>query len=440
MADRSRDLLVGLDVGSSKVVCIAASSISPSTFKIEGLGECRSTGIRDGSVVDIQEAVNSIRMAVEEASQTAQTNIRQIAAGISGLHIRSDNINQQLIVNSSEIQEADVQELLAKAQVTTLPPSMRYLDVFATEYCVDFTWGIESPIGMEGRKLEAKLHMITAQTGPCMNLNKAIRRSGLELIDSQLIFNPLAAAAAVLTPEEKRLGVALIDIGSDLTDIAVFSNGTIQYSGVAGFGGQKITDDLAIKTHLSLDAAEALKQNYGVVKFDPSLDRDQSFQLPPYPGIGQDRARILTSQALSDIINISVQEMFENVYYKIRDRGLLAQLGHGVVITGGGANLRGIERMAREVFSLHLAGREINVRRGFPIVNAENGEFIAPDQYNKVEPFSKIAGYATPEHATVMGYLQMLNANSYRAGLGNTTKGRFKSLSDRLKTWFLGNF
>lgn len=440
MADNSKDLLVGLDIGSSKVVCAVASSISPTSFRIEGLGECKSHGIREGTVVDIQGAVESIRTAVDEASQTAQTNIRNVVAGISGIHIRTDNVTQQLIIKSNEIEQRDIDQLIENSQEGPLAPSMRYLDVIPLEYAVDFNWGIVSPVGMEGKKLEAKLHMITAQSGPCVNLNKAIRRAGLELIDSQLCFNPLAAASALLSPEEKNLGVALIDIGADLTDVAVFSNGVVQYTSVAPFGGQTITDEVAIKTQLSNESAEELKQRLGQVKFDPSTDMDGSFVMPAYPGLGQEKGRVLTKQAFSDIINPRIQDMFENIYYKIRDKGLHNQLSHGVVLTGGGACLPGIDRMAKEVFSMHLAGRDINVRIGRPLISFETGEFVAPEDYSTAVLPSQLTGYSTPQHAAVMGYLYDLNRKVLTQGSRIRSKGKLKTAAEYLKTWFLGNF
>ena len=322
----------------------------------------------------------------------------------------------------------------------TLPPSMRYLDVIPQEYSVDYARRIRTPIGMEGKKLEGSLHVVTAQSAQCLFLNKVIRRTGLELIDSQLIFNPLAAASAVLRPEEIDLGVALIDIGSDLSDVAVFFDKAVQYSAVHPMGGQQITDEISIKTHLSQDAAEKLKLQMGQVRYDARKDKDSFIRLPTAPGYSDDGGRILSKQALSAIIDVKVQDILEKIYYRIRDKSLHTQLGYGVVLTGGGATLPGIQRMAKEVFSSHMAGREINVRLGRPLVNYETSEFVPPELYN-TESFPKqFAGYSTPQHAAVLGYLCQLNQKFWAQGSNIGSKRRLKSIGGMIKQWIFGNF
>ena len=440
MADKSNDLLVGLDIGSSKVVCMIASPVSSSTFKIEGLGECKSEGIEQGGVVDINQAVDCVRAAVEEAEKTANTTVKTVAAGISGPHIRTDNCIQQTIVGSGEIEQKDIDDLLNTAMSVTLPPSMRYLDVIPQEYSVDYARRIRTTIGMEGKKLEGSLHVVTAQSAQCLFLNKVIRRTGLELIDSQLIFNPLAAASAVLRPEEIDLGVALIDIGSDLSDVAVFFDKAVQYSAVHPMGGQQITDEISIKTHLSQEAAEKLKLQMGQVRYDARKDKDSFIRLPTAPGYSDDGGRILSKQALSAIIDVKVQDILEKIYYRIRDKSLHTQLGYGVVLTGGGATLPGIQRMAKEVFSSHMAGREINVRLGRPLVNYETSEFVPPELYN-TESFPKqFAGYSTPQHAAVLGYLCQLNQKFWAQGSNIGSKRKLKSIGGVIKQWIFGNF
>lgn len=440
MADKSNDLLVGLDIGSSKIVCVIASPVSPTTFKVEGLGECKSEGIEQGGVVDINKAVDAVRAAVEEAEKTAGTTVKTVAAGISGPHIRSENAVQQTIVRSGEIEQKDIDELLNNAMSVTLPPSMRYLDVIPQEYSVDYARRIRSPIGMEGRKLEGNLHIVTAQSAQCLFLNKVIRRTGLELIDSQLLFNPLAAASAVLKPEEKSLGVALIDIGSDLCDVAVFFDNVVQYSAVHAMGGRQITDEISIKTHLSQEASEKLKMKMGQVRFDASRDKDSYVQLPSTTGYAEENGRILRKEALSAIIDTRVQDILERIYYRIRDKSLHTQLGYGVVLTGGGANLPGITRMAKEVFSSHMAGRDINVRIGRPIVNYETSEFVSPEFYATEQMPRQYAGYSTPQHAVVLGYICQMNQRFWMQGSNVGTKRKLKSLGDVIKGWIFGNF
>ena len=201
-----------------------------------------------------------------------------------------------------------------------------------------------------------------------------------------------------------------------------------------------ITDEISIKTHLSQDAAEKLKLQMGQVRYDARKDKDSFIRLPTAPGYSDDGGRILSKQALSAIIDVKVQDILEKIYYRIRDKSLHTQLGYGVVLTGGGATLPGIQRMAKEVFSSHMAGREINVRLGRPLVNYETSEFVPPELYN-TESFPKqFAGYSTPQHAAVLGYLCQLNQKFWAQGSNIGSKRKLKSIGGMIKQWIFGNF
>lgn len=440
MADKSGDMLVGLDIGSSKVVCAIASPLSQNSFRIEGIGQCPSAGIREGSVVEINHAMEAIRTAVEAAEKDAQTTVDHVTAGISGPHIVSENIEVMVPTNQEEVTKENIAELTNNAQIGNLPPSMRYLTVIPQDYAVDKEWGKRNPEGLSGKRLDGRLHLVTAPTNACQNLSKAIRRSGLELPGNLLSFAPLSTAAAILTPEERRLGVCMIDIGAQLCDVAVFYDDAIQFSHVLPMGGNDITYEISVKTTLPADGAEQLKLKMGLARFDPSKDANTSCRLPTYAGFSREGGRLLSRQALSGIIDTRLEDILEKIYYKLRDKGFHNQLGYGVVLTGGGARLEGIERMAKEVFSSHMAGRDLNVRIGRPYIDFETKEFFSPEAYSRPDFPNRLTGYSTPDHATVMGYLCEDNRRFWTQG-SNPAKGSpLRSWINEVKSWILGNF
>ena len=272
MPSKADDLIAALDIGSSKIACAIAQPLSDRTYRIVGMGVCGSVGVREGVVVEINPLVDAIRQTVEEAEKSADVNISRVAAGISGTHIMSDNVHMTVVTRRGEIEQSDVDEIFRNVQQTSLPPSMRYLQVLAEEYAIDFKWGYHRPVGMDGNRLDAKLHVITAQTSPCQNIGKAIRRSGLELIESRLNFNPLSSASAVLTQEEKNLGVILIDLGAELTEVAVYYGNAVQYTAVFPGGGESLTNEISIKTQLSKIDAENHKNRFCMTKASKMID------------------------------------------------------------------------------------------------------------------------------------------------------------------------
>lgn len=442
MADKSTDLLTSLDVGSSKIVCAVASPISQDCFRLEALGVAKSRGIGEGIVTDINAAVEAIREAVEAAEKDTGTTIKRVSAGISGAHVCSVNRIQQAVIGHGEIQQSDVENLKASAQSGPLQPSMNFLDVIPQEYAVDDIWGIKNPVSMTGSRLEGKMHVLAARSGPCQNLTKALRRTGLDLINEQLTFNPLSSAAAVLTPEEIKLGVALIDIGAHLTEVAVYFDDAVRHSFVIPMGGQAITDEISVKTQLSTEAAESVKRKMGQAKFDRSRDKDDYCQLPAYADYSrQIGSRMLARQALSDMIDLKLEEILRAAYEKLQIEGMTQHLAHGVVLTGGGAKLRGIDRMAKEVFSMHMAGRDMNVRIGAPLFMERTREFIAPEAYATLTADTMLAGFSLPEYATVMGSLFNQNRSLYIDGSSRKiAPSWWRKASSTLRTWVLGNF
>ncbi len=438
MADRSGNIIVGLDIGSSKIICVVAQSLSADKFKIEGVGQCGSVGVREGSVVEINQLTDSIQRAVKQAEESADVSVKKVVAGVSGTHIRSGNTEASVVTRREEVQLRDVQEVIKTAQAVSLPPSMRYLAVIPQEYGVDNNWGIHSPVGLEGSRLDAKLHVVTAQASPCQNVNRALRRCGLTLVDNRLSFNPLASALAVATPEEKRLGVLVIDIGSELTDVALFYNNGVLYSGVFPFGSRLITNEISIKTQLPDLEAESVKCKMGQVMFNPKEDPNHQYELPALVRT-YGHVPVLTTQALSTIIDEQLYDIFEHIYFDIKEKKLGHYINHGVVITGGGANLKGIDRMAREVFGQHLAGRNLNARIGRPIIDYDTKIFHSPERFATEGYPANIDRMSMPQFATVMGYLSEQNYRQWQE-TGGKPPGALKSTLGWLKSLVVGNF
>lgn len=434
MADSSAGLLAAIDVGSSKTVCAIAESISPTRFKVIGLGVVKSAGVRNGIADGIEPLVNTIGAAVSGAEKTAGVSIKDVAVGISGTQIISQNM-YMMTQSQGEVSKKDIDDLQSKLEGSAILDNQRYLAMLPISFTLDGTPGIRHPIGMAAHIVEGHFHVVKAKPNPCQNLNRAITRAGFKLYNNELLFNPLSSAMALLTPEEKRNGVALIDIGAHLIDIAVFIDEAVQYSAVVEGGGQQITNHISLKAEIDAEKAEDLKIRMGQVKFNPMHDEDASEALPVYPGFSQRDSRTITKQALSSIIDEKVAELLEKVYYRIQDQGFHSQLQHGVVLTGGTARLRGIDRMAREVFSSHMAGRDMNVRIGRPIIVNETKEFIAPEQYSSTRLTGALAGFSLPEFSTVMGHLYEQNVKM--TSPGSRVK---KSWTSTIKDWIFGNF
>ncbi len=438
MTDRSGNIIVGLDIGSSKTICVVAQSLSADKFKIEGVGQCGSVGVREGSVVEINPLIDSIQTAVKQAEKSADVSVTKVVAGISGTHIRSENTEASVVTRHEEVQQRDVDEVIKAAQAVSLPPSMRYLAVIPQVYGVDNNWGIHSPVGLEGSRLDAKLHVVTAQATPCQNINRALRRCGLTLEGNRLSFNPMASALAVATPEEKRLGVLVIDMGSELTDVALFYDNGVLYSKVFPFGSRSITNEISIKTQLPDLEAESVKCKMGQVLFNPKEDPNHQYELPALVRT-HGHVPVLTSQALSTIIDEQLYDMFERIYLDVKENKFSLYINHGVVITGGGANLSGIERMAREVFGQHLAGRNLNARIGRPIIDYDTKIFYTPEQFATEGYPANIDRMSMPQFATVMGYLSEQNYRQWQEN-GGKRPGAIKSTLGWVKGLFMGNF
>ena len=333
MTRDNKDLLVGLDIGTSKVVAIVAELHADGEIEVIGTGQHESNGLKKGVVVDIEKTVASIQAALEEAEITSGNKIQQVVTGIAGSHIRSFNSIGMVAIKDKEVTEADVARVIETAKAVASPTDQQILHVLPQEFIIDGQEDIREPVGMSGVRLDVKVHVVTGAVSAVQNIIKCVRRCGLAVQD--LILQPLASANAVLTHDEKELGVALVDIGGGTTDIAVFVGGSIRHSAVIPVAGDQITNDIAMALRTPTADAEEIKLRHGLAK--PTLaNPGEKIEVP---GIGDRGPRSLSKQGLASVIEPRVEELFQMVQQTIRESGYEESLSSGIVLTGGSSLL-----------------------------------------------------------------------------------------------------
>ena len=353
MAKRDH-IVVGLDIGTTKICAIVAEVTEEGTVNVVGVGSSPSRGLRKGVVVNIESTVESIKKAVEEAELMAAVQINSVYTGIAGSHIAGENSRGVVALKKQEVTRLDVQRAVDTARsVAVLPSDRRILHVLPREFMVDDQDGIREPLGMSGSRLEVDVHIITGAVTSAQNIIKSVNRAGLDVVD--MVLQPLASSEAVLTPEERELGVAMVDLGGGTTDLALFAEGSIRHTAVLPVGGQHLTTDLAIGLRTPQAEAERLKIRKGVALAE--LVKDD--EMVDVPGVGDRPARTLCRKLLAEIIEPRVEEMFDLVRREIMRTGYEGILAAGVVITGGTSMLEGILEAAERVLDLP-------VRRGVP--------------------------------------------------------------------------
>lgn len=353
MAKRDH-IVVGLDIGTTKICAIVAEVTEDGTVNVVGVGSSPSRGLRKGVVVNIESTVESIKKAVEEAELMAAVQINSVYTGIAGSHIAGENSRGVVALKKQEVTRVDVQRAVETARsVAVLPSDRRILHVLPREFMVDDQDGIREPLGMSGSRLEVDVHIITGAVTSAQNIIKSVNRAGLDVVD--MVLQPLASSEAVLTPEERELGVAMVDLGGGTTDLALFAEGSIRHTAVLPIGGQHLTTDLAIGLRTPQAEAERLKIRKGVALVE--LVKDD--EMVDVPGVGDRPARTLCRKLLAEIIEPRVEEMFDLVRREIMRTGYEGILAAGVVITGGTSMLEGILEAAERVLDLP-------VRRGVP--------------------------------------------------------------------------
>ncbi|MCF8180308.1 MAG: cell division protein FtsA [Limnohabitans sp.] len=409
MSKDNRDLLVGLDIGTSKVVALVAELSPEGQFNVLGLGQTSSKGLKKGVVVNIEATVQSIQKALEEAELMSDRRIIQVFTGIAGNHIVSFNSSGMVAIRDKEVGAGDVERVLETAKAINIPTDQQILHILIQEFIIDGQEDVREPIGMSGLRLEVKVHIVTGAVSAAQNIVKCVRRCGLEVND--LILQPLASSLAVLTEDEKELGVVLIDIGGGTTDIAIYSQGSIRHTAVIPIAGDQITNDIAMALRTPTIEAEDLKIHHGVARQELA----DATAMIDVPGVGDREPRPMSKQALAAVIEPRVEELFTLVRNIVRESGYEDMVSSGIVLTGGTAMMPGMEELAEHVF-LKPA------RIGSPEYRGHLHEVLR-----------------SPRYSTGLGLLMEGQAQLMR-GRRSLQSGSFQGVVSRMKEWFTGNF
>lgn len=409
MSKDYKDLVVGLDIGTAKVMAVVAEVLSNGELKLAGLGIAPSNGLKRGVVVNIDATVQSIQQALKEAELMADCKISRVYTGITGSHIRGINSSGMVAVKDKEVTPADVARVVETARAINISSDQRLLLVEPQEFVIDGQ-DVKEPIGMSGMRLEAKVHIVTGAQSAAENIIKCVRRCGLEV--DQLMLNPLASSQAVLTEDERELGVVLVDIGAGTTDVAIFTNGAIRHTAVIPIAGDLITSDIAMALRTPTKDAEDIKVENGYAK---QLLADPDTQVE-VPGLGDRGPRLLSKQALAGVIEPRIEEIFSLVQQVIRESGYEEVLSSGVVLTGGSAVMPGMVELGEDIFLKP-------VRRGIPKYSSALSDMVAQ-----------------PRAATVMGLLEEARYARLRGFKVAQKNGSVKTAFGRFKDFIVGNF
>jgi len=409
MAKEYKDLVVGLDIGTAKVMVVVAEVMPGGELKLAGLGVAPSNGLKRGVVVNIDATVQSIQAALKEAELMADCKITRVYTGITGSHIRGINSSGMVAVKDREVTQADVARVVETAKAINISTDQRLLLVEPQEFIIDGQ-AVLDPIGMSGIRLEAKVHIVTGAQTAAENIIKCVRRCGLEV--DQLMLNPLASSLSVLTADERELGVAMVDIGAGTTDVAIFTNGAIRHTAVIPIAGDLITSDIAMALRTPTKDAEDIKVESGHAK---QLLVDPEVQVE-VPGLGDRGPRMLSRQALAGVIEPRIEEIFSLVNQVMRESGYEEVLSSGIVLTGGSCIMPGMVELAEDIFLKP-------VRRGIPKYNSALSDMVAQ-----------------PRAATVMGLLEEARLARMRGFKVAQKQGSMKTAFGGIKDWFIGNF
>ncbi len=405
-----KDLIVALDIGTTKIATVVSEVLPDGGIAIIGTGSCDSIGLRKGVVVNIEKTVESIQRSLEEAELMAGCKITTAYTGIAGSHIKSFNSHGMVAIKDKEVTQADIARVLETARAVNIPTDHQILHVMTQEFIIDGQEDVREPLGMSGVRLEVKVHIVTGAVSAAQNIVKCVRRCGLEVAD--LILQPLASSLAVLTEDERELGVALVDIGGGTTDVAVFTGGAIRHTAVIPIAGSQITNDIAMALRTPTQDAEDIKLRFGVA-MQRLAGTDDMIEVP---GIGDRGSNSMSRQALAAVIEPRVEELFSLVQQSLRDSGYEELLSSGIVLTGGSSQLRGLSQLAEDVFSMP-------VRIGVPRYQGGLEEVVK-----------------SPRHATAVGLLFEGLAQRQRNSRMLEKTGRLLTVTQRMKTWFAGNF
>ncbi len=345
MAKRDeRKLLVGLDIGTSKVVAIVGELSPEDRLEVIGIGSCASRGLKRGVVVNIESTVQSIQRAVEEAELMAGCEINSVFTGIAGSHVRSLNSHGIVAIRDKEVSQSDVERVIDAARAVAIPADQRILHVLPQEFIIDAQEGIREPVGMSGVRLEAKVHLVTGAVSAAQNIVKCVQRCGLTVED--VVLEQLASSYAVLTEDERELGVCIVDMGGGTTDIAVFFGGAIQHTAVIPIAGDQVTNDIAVSLRTPTQYAEEIKIKYACA-LSQLANPDETIEVP---SVGDRPPRRLARQTLAEVVEPRYEELYQLVRDELRRSGFEELIAAGIVLTGGSSKMEGAVELAEEVF------------------------------------------------------------------------------------------
>ncbi len=403
-----KNLIVGLDIGTSKVVAIVGEFNDGDSIDIIGIGSHPSKGLKKGVVVNIESTVQSIQRAIEEAELMAGCQIHSAYTGIAGSHIRSMNSHGIVAIRDNEVTPADIERVIDAAKAVAIPADQKILHILPQEFIIDNQEGIREPVGMSGVRLEAKVHMVTGSVSAAQNITKCVRRCGLETDD--IILEQLASSYSILTEDEKDLGVCLVDIGGGTTDIAVFTEGAIRHTAVIPIAGDQVTNDIAVALRTPTQYAEDIKVKYACA-LRQLTNLEDTIEVP---GVGDREPRRLSRQTLAEVVEPRYEELFTLIQAELRRSGFEDIIAAGIVLTGGSSKMEGLIELAEEVF--HMP-----VRLGVP----QNVSGLADVVRN-------------PIYATGVGLLQYGKQQHQSGSTDTNVTGNFNSIWSRMKRWFNG--
>ncbi|MEX0603620.1 MAG: cell division protein FtsA [Marinobacter sp.] len=406
----TENMIVGLDIGTSKVVAIVGKRKMDGSIEVVGIGSHPSRGLKRGVVVNIETTVQAIQRAVEEAELMAGCRIHSVYAGIAGSHIKSLNSHGIVAIRDREVTQADIDRVIDAAQAVAIPADQKVLHILPQEFVIDNQEGIKEPMGMSGVRLEAKVHLVTCAVNAAQNIEKCVRRCGLEVDD--IILEQLASSYAVLTEDEKELGVCVVDIGGGTTDIAVFTGGAIRHTSVIPIAGDQVTNDIAMALRTPTQNAEEIKIKYACA-LTQLAGADETIKVP---SVGERAPRDLSRQALAEVVEPRYEELFTLVQSELRRSGFEDLIPAGVVITGGSSTMEGVVELAEEIF--HMPVR-----------------LASPQAVSGMTEVVNNPIYSTGVGLLIYGFRQM------DLGRGPVLRGEgAPSFLERMKNWFTGHF
>ena len=409
MSRDNKDLVVGLDIGTSRIIALVADLDQEGRLNVIGVVSQESRGLKKGAVVNIEEAVHTISRVIQEVELMADCKVSHVYTGIAGSHIKSFNSNGMVAIKDKEVTQADVERVIETARAMPIPADQEILHILTQEFVIDGQDSIREPIGMSGMRLEVKTHIVTGAVSAAQNIVKCVRRCGLEAND--LVLQPLASSYAVLSEDEKDLGVCLIDIGGGTTDIAVWTQGAIRHTSVIPIAGDQVTNDIAMALRTPTREAEDIKIRFGCA-LTHMADASESIDVA---GVDDRPSRKLSRRALADVIQPRVEELFELIQHELRRAGFEDVLSSGIVLTGGASAMPGMVELGEEIF--HMP-----VRLGSPKYTGSLADVVQ-----------------SPRFSTAYGLL--LEAQTQRRrGQKIQEKRGVSDVFSSMKQWFAKNF